>query len=79
MMSLKSMKKRYCISYELETKGCVSTYFKFRTKGFVSECSKFIMYLGESIDVNDKNLQKSISAMVHSFILKILPQMLFLT
>jgi len=39
MLSLKSMKKRYCISDELESKGCVSA------------CSKFIMYAGESIEV----------------------------
>jgi hypothetical protein len=39
-MSMKSMEKRYYISYELETKGCVST------------CSKFIMYAGESIERN---------------------------
>jgi hypothetical protein len=61
MMSLKSMERGYCCLTELETKGLFST------------CQEFTMYVGESFDVNDKNLQKSISAMVHSFILKILP------
>ena len=40
MMSLKSMEMRYCISYELEFKGLFST------------CSKFIMYIGGSIEKN---------------------------
>ncbi len=41
MMSMKSMEKSYCCLTELESKGLFST------------CSKFIMNLGESLDVED--------------------------
>jgi len=48
-MSMKSMEIGYCCSYELESKGLFST------------CSKFIMYLGNSMDVLRSKIERRLS------------------